>query len=76
MSDMIEFEGKLYNGRNGAPFDRGAADSYYRRGVYPHYYTGKTYQSQEILLEPGTPAYDEYMAGFQWNERFGGKKEY
>lgn len=74
--DKIEFNGKVYDQRHGGPFDRGAADSYYGRGPMPHYFTGATHMSQEILVEPGTPAYDEYMAGYQWNEQFGEKKDW
>lgn len=58
----------MINQRHGGPYDRGRADSYYQRGRRPHYFVGDTYSSEEILLEPGTPAYDEYMQGFQDNE--------
>jgi len=34
--------------RNGSPYDRGSADAYYGREYRPHYFVGKTYQSQEI----------------------------
>lgn len=58
----------MINQRHGGPYDRGRADSYYQRGHRPHYFVGDTYNSQEILLEPGTPAYDEYMQGYEDNE--------
>ena len=29
---------KVYDRRHGGPFDRGGADSYYGRGLDPHYY--------------------------------------
>lgn len=70
----VTFKGKDYDVRHGGPFDRGAADSYYGRPQRPHYFTGSSYQSQEILLEPGTPAYDDYMAGYEFNELQGDKK--
>jgi hypothetical protein len=69
----VEFQGKVYDQRHGGPFDRGSADSYYNRPRRPHYFTGGTYQSQEILLESG-PAYDAYMAGYDFNEQYGDKK--
>lgn len=72
----IEFNGRLYDQRHGGPFDRGAADSYYGRPRYPHYYTGPSRLSQEVLVEEGTEAYDEYMAGYAWNEQFGEKKDW
>lgn len=34
--------------RNGSLYDRGSADAYYGREYRPHYFAGKTYQSQEI----------------------------
>lgn len=76
MSEMIKFNGKIYDGRNGSPFDRGAADSYYDRSFRPHYFTGGTYLSQEILVEQGTPAYDDYVAGWEWNVKCGATKDY
>lgn len=73
---MIKFAGVEYDDRHGGPFDRGASDSYYGRPRYPHYFTGATHMSQEILIEEGTPAYDEYMAGYSWNEKHGEKKDW
>lgn len=72
----IEFNGRVYDQRHGGPFDRGAADSYYGRGPEPHYYVGASRLSQEILVEPGTEAYDAYMAGYAWNELYGEKKDW
>lgn len=34
--------------RHGGAYDRGAADAYYRRPRYPHYFTGATYDSTMI----------------------------
>ena len=34
--------------RHGSPYDRGSADSYYRRPRRPHFFTDATYQSDEI----------------------------
>lgn len=56
------------NKRHGGPYDRGAADSYYQRGRRPHYFVGDTYKSEEIMLEPGSLAYLEYMKGYDDNE--------
>ena len=74
---MIKFEDiKLYDQRHGGPFDRGSADSYYGRGCSPHYFKGATYQSKEIKPEEGTEEYKAYVAGYQWNEQFGDKKNW
>lgn len=61
--------GVVYNDRHGGPFDRGAADSYYRRPRSPHFFTGDTYSSEEIVKSSMTQEQiDEYLAGYEWNE--------
>ena len=71
------FEGVTYDDRHGGPFDRGAADSYYRRAMAPHYYVGATAQSERITTEQMTnDQLAEYLAGYEWNEQFGDKKDY
>jgi hypothetical protein len=64
-----------YDTRHGGPYDRGSADSYYRRGIYPHYYRGKTNLSERIekLTEEEIKA---YMAGYMDNEKAGDFKEW
>ena len=77
MSDMIEFHGVTYNARHGGPFDRGSADSWYGRGVQPHYYTGATAQSTRLeQVDMSDKEVADYLAGYEYNEQFGGKKEY
>ena len=76
MNDPIEFNGKIYDQRHGGAFDRGAADSYYGRARRPHYFTGPTYSSQEILLEEGAAAFEENMSGYDFNEQFGDRKNW
>ena len=34
--------------RHGGQFDRGSADSYYGRGIQPHYFVGDTHNSHRI----------------------------
>jgi hypothetical protein len=63
--------------RHGGPYDRGSADSYYRRGRTPHYYLGNTSSSPRITQADMTP--DEivaYHAGFDDNEEMGDYKEW
>lgn len=62
--------------RHGGPWDRGSADSYYRRGPRPHYFAGPTYHSEEIIPEPGSQEYREYMEGFEYNEKYGDFKDW
>ncbi len=66
---------KKYNKRHGGPWDRGSADSYYRRGFNPHYYVGGTYGSERVenLNEEKLEA---YRAGYEQNEKEGNFKDY
>ena len=73
----ILFKGVTYDDRHGGPFDRGSADSWYSREEDPHYYEGGTGQSKRISVQDMTPEeISNYNAGYEWNEQFGGKKEY
>jgi len=72
MSDQIK-----YDTTYGGPFDRGSADSWYRRPRSPHYYKGATYASQRIPVEQMTPQeIKAYHAGYDSNEATGGHKEW
>ncbi len=53
--------------RNGSLYDRGCADSYYRRGRDPHWYPQGTYKGRPVrdLTEDEVA---EYLAGFNANE--------
>jgi hypothetical protein len=67
----------LIDQRHGGPYDRGAADSYYRRGYNPHYYKGATKMSPRVELKDMTP--DEivaYTCGYRDNEESGNHKEW
>lgn len=66
-----------YDKRHGGPYDRGWADSHYRRGYNPHYYVGDTYQSEKIEKGQMTPEEIEaYYAGFDDNEKAGDFKDW
>lgn len=55
--------------RHGGPYDRGSADSYYRRDRKPHYYQGNTGTSPLIEEKDMTPQQiAEYNQGFDDNE--------
>ena len=72
-----EFEGRTYDSRHGGAFDRGSADSWYSRPRRPHLFLGGSYQSVEIGARDMTQEQvDSYMAGYDYNERFGGKKDW
>lgn len=65
------------NKRHGGAYDRGSADSYYRRGQRPHYFKGDTYNSEEVTEKDMTAAeIAAYYAGYYENERSGNFKDY
>ena len=67
----------MYDDRHGGPYDRGGADSYYRRRFNPHYFVGDTNQSERIEEDDMTEEEIEaYRAGFNENEKLGNFKDY
>lgn len=60
---------------HGSLYDRGSSDSYYSRGPDPHYggVGGKSGPRVEV---EDTVSRTEYMAGYEYNEQFGDKKDY
>ena len=69
------FNGKTYDSRHGGPFDRGSADNWYNRSINPHYYKGDTHLSDEVT-DLTSEELEAYIAGYNWNEKFGGKKSW
>lgn len=68
---------KVSPNRHGGPYDRGAADSYYRRGRHPHYYRGGTYLSERIEEKDMTPEeIAAYNRGYFQNEKDRDFKDY
>lgn len=66
-----------YDDRHGGPWDRGSADSYYRRERSPHYFKGGTGMSPLVEQKDMTPEEIEaYNAGFDQNEAEGNFKYY
>ena len=62
---------------HGSPFDRGAADSYYSRAQVPHK-GGVAGCSDPRVEATGLTEQEcwQYYAGYEYNEKFGSKKEY
>ena len=60
---------------HGSLFDRGSADSYYGRGHDPHY-GGVIGDSGNRVIVDDAESIAEYLAGYNYNERFGDKKEW
>ena len=66
-----------YDTRHGGPFDRGSADSWYDRPFNPHYYVGAAGSSDLVERhQMNDKEIHDYFAGYEWNERFGGKKDW
>jgi hypothetical protein len=66
-----------FDNRHGSPYDRGSADSWYRRGFYPHYYVEGTGSSPRIEESKMSKAeIRAYKAGFDDNEALGEHKEW
>lgn len=62
---------------HGSPYDRGSADSYYRRSRDPHWYPGGTYNLPRINAEQMTSAeIEEYHLGYDENEAEYNHKDY
>jgi hypothetical protein len=69
--------GKMRDCRHGGPFDRGSADSYYRRKFNPHYYVGATGDSRLIKSRNMTrDQLDDYQAGYSDQTESGVFKDY
>lgn len=63
--------------RHGGPWDRGKADSFYQRGMSPHYYVRDTYTSRLVTEKDMTKAeVTSYRAGYLYNQARGTFKEY
>jgi hypothetical protein len=66
-----------YDERHGGPYDRGSADSYYNREFDPHYFKRDTHTSEMVTLgEMTAEEITAYTAGYNWNEKFGDKKDW
>jgi hypothetical protein len=60
---------------HGSLYDRGSADSYYGRPRTPHY-GGVGGDSGKRVNALTAEEQAEYMAGYEYNERYGDKKDY
>jgi len=77
VEDLISQHQELYSQRHGSPYDRGSADSYYRRGFNPHYFIGDSYSSTRLDLEDmSAEEITAYSAGYGDNELLGNWKDY
>jgi hypothetical protein len=75
MTVTLEMLPQFDRQRHGSLFDRGSADSWYSRERDPHWYPeGTGFSPRMTTLSKEEIA--EYNAGYDYNEEFGGKKDY
>ena len=71
----IDYE--KFDQTHGSPFDRGSADSYYGREIDPHWWPEGTYNGRRReMVEMSAEEVQAYLAGYEWNEKFGDKKDW
>jgi hypothetical protein len=74
---ITEMTRDAYDTRHGGAFDRGSADSYYHRPRQPHFYVDGTGTSDRVEQDQMTRSeIQAYLAGYQYNEQFGDKKDW
>jgi hypothetical protein len=71
----LKGEWQFDRSKHGCLYDRGSADSYYRRPRQPHY-GGVGGDSGECVRVTDAESVAEYMAGYDYNEDFGDHKEW
>jgi len=77
MRNTVDFRGQVFDARHGSPFDRGSADSYYGRGEDPHYWPDGTGHGTRVESKDMSMAeLRAYFAGYEYNEKFGDKKDW
>ena len=62
--------------QHGSLYDRGSADSYYSRPRGPHYGGVGGDSGQRVDQGLSIEEIQEYYAGYDYNERFGDKKDW
>ena len=64
------------NKEHGSPYDRGSADSYYRRPIKPHYYPAGDVGFSEPVYSLTKEQEQEYLKGYFDQEMTGDHKDY
>jgi hypothetical protein len=72
---ILQEQRQFIRKNHGSLFDRGSADSYYGRPRDPHWYPHGTGFGDRIS-DLTKDEIAEYMAGYDWNERIGDKKDW
>ena len=75
--DVLNKIDNIYDTTHGGPYDRGGADSYYRRDFDPHYWPQGTQKGARVEMKDMTPLeITAYTKGFNDNEADGNFKEW
>ena len=72
---LVPFVPQFDRKQHGGLYDRGSADSYYGRPRDPHWYPKGTYKGDKVT-ELTAEERAEYHAGYDYNERYGDKKDW
>jgi len=73
--NILKDQWQFNRSNHGSLFDRGSADSYYGRNRQPHY-GGVGGDSGPCVKVSDQASVDEYMLGYDENEKFGDKKDW
>jgi len=75
--NTVEYRGEIFDRSHGSPFDRGSADSHYGRPQDPHWYPEGTYECDRVeASDMHGIQLRAYAMGYEFNERFGDKKDW
>ena len=75
--DVLNKIDNIYDTTHGGPYDRGGADSYYRRDFDPHYWPQGTQKGARVEMKDMTPLeITAYTKGYNDNEDDGNFKEW
>ncbi len=72
---ILQEQWQFVRENHGSLYDRGQADSYYRRAALAHF-GGVGGDSGPRVEVEDFASVAEYMAGYEWNERYGDKKDW
>ena len=72
---LVPFVPQFDRKQHGSLYDRGRADSYYGRPRDPHWYPKGSYNGDKVT-ELSAEELSEYLAGYEYNEQHGDKKDW
>jgi hypothetical protein len=73
--NILQDQPQFDRNRHGSLWDRGSADSYYNRPQQPHWYPNGT-GVNPMITDLNDQERAEYVAGYEYNEQHGNKKDW